>query len=68
MAASTATSVLFDACMYIVPSTTSGLKMTVPVTGKLQATPNCVTLDLLIWSSAEYWDECAPPPYAAQVV
>ena len=48
VAASTAASVLPDACRYITPSTTSGLRMTVPVTGNVQTTWSCDTFDVLI--------------------
>jgi len=41
---------------------TSGLKMTVPLTGNVQATCSWDTFDLLICLSAEYCDEWAPPP------
>src|ERR687890_453555 len=68
VAASSAAIVLFCGVRYITPSTMSGLKITVPVTGSVQTTSSCDTFDLLIWLSAEYWEECAPPPYAVHVV
>ena len=42
-------------------STTIGLNVIFPATGYVQATSSCEMLDLLIWSSAEYCDEWAPP-------
>ena len=48
VAASTAASVSRDVCRYITPSTTSGLKMTVPVTGNVQTTWSWDTFDVLI--------------------
>jgi hypothetical protein len=48
VAGSTAAIVLFRGVRYITPSTTSGLKMTAPVTGSVQATSSCDTLFLLI--------------------
>src|SRR5687768_9162566 len=68
VAASRAAIVLFCGVRYITPSITSGLKMTVPLTGNVHATSSWETFDLLICSSAENCDECAPPPYAVQVV
>src|SRR5262245_21882678 len=68
VAASTAAIVLFCGVRYMTLSTTSGLKMTVPWTGNVQTISRRETFDLLIWSSAEYCDECAPPPYAVHVV
>ena len=46
---------------YITPSMTTGLKMLVPLTGKVHATSSFPTFPLLIWSSAEYCEESAPP-------
>jgi hypothetical protein len=68
VAASSATIAFCAPCRYITLSTISGLKMTVPVTGCVHATSSCETLVLLIWVSAVNCAECAPPPYAVQVV
>ena len=68
VAASSATMALALPCTYMTLSMTMGLKITLPVTGYVHATCNCDTLVLLIWLSAEYWEECDPPPYAVHWV
>ena len=44
------------------PRSISGLNRNVrgPV-GNVQATASCATFDRLIWSRAEYCEECCPP-------
>src|SRR5262249_52445492 len=67
--ASSATIALSPPATYIVRSTISGfcVKLRWP-TGNVHASSSCATFFLLIWSSAEYCDELAEPPYARHVV
>src|SRR5262245_23414383 len=69
VSASSATISLSRAATYIVRSTIRGLNENdrSPL-GKVQATSSRATFDLSICLSAEYCDECAPPPYSLHVV
>src|SRR5262245_45113812 len=69
VSASSATISLSRAATYIVRSTISGLNENdLSPLGNVHATSSRATFDLSICLSAEYCDECAPPPYSLHVV